>query len=43
MPFQEKMTWVSLVVAILVPVVYFAMVLPQLATRPRPRSPTRCR
>ncbi|MBK9739389.1 MAG: hypothetical protein IPO93_07720 [Actinobacteria bacterium] len=31
MPFEEKATWVSVVVGLLVPVVYFATVLPQLA------------
>ena len=30
MPFEEKMTWVSVVVGFLVPVTYFAVVLPQL-------------
>lgn len=30
MPFEERMTWVSVVVGLLVPVVYFATVLPQL-------------
>jgi MFS family permease len=31
MPFEEKMTWVSVVVGLLVPVTYFAVVLPQLS------------
>jgi hypothetical protein len=31
MPFEEKMTWVSVVVGSLVPVAYFAVVLPQLS------------
>lgn len=31
MPFEEKMTWVSVVVGFLVPVTYFAVVLPQLS------------
>ena len=31
MPFEEKMTWVSVVVGFLVPVTYFAIVLPQLS------------
>lgn len=34
MPFEEKTTWVSVVVGVLVPVGYFAMVLPQLAETP---------
>ena len=34
MVFEEKMTWVALVVAAVVPVVYFATVIPQLATTP---------
>lgn len=31
MSFEEKTTWVSVVIGVLVPVVYFATVLPQLA------------
>lgn len=31
MPFEEKMTWVSVVVGFLVPVTYFAITLPQLS------------
>lgn len=34
MPFEEKVTWVSLVVGILVPVVYFATMLGQLGQTP---------
>jgi hypothetical protein len=34
MPFEEKTTWVSVVIGLLVPVVYFATVLPQLAETP---------
>ena len=34
MPFEEKATWVSTVIGLLVPVVYFATVLPQLADAP---------
>jgi hypothetical protein len=34
MPFEEKMTWVSVVVGVLVPVAYFATVLPQLSDTP---------
>lgn len=34
MPFEEKMTWVSVVVGFLVPVAYFATVLPQLGDTP---------
>jgi protein-S-isoprenylcysteine O-methyltransferase Ste14 len=34
MPFEEKTTWVSVVIGLLVPVVYFATVLPQLADTP---------
>jgi MFS family permease len=30
MPFEEKMTWVSVVIGIVVPLAYFATVLPQL-------------
>ena len=40
MPFEEKITWVSVVVGFLVPATYFVVVLPQLATPPPPRSPT---
>ena len=32
MPFEEKVTWVSLVVAVVVPVVYFAIMLGRLGT-----------
>ncbi len=31
MPFEQKTTWVSVVIGVLVPIVYFATVLPQLA------------
>jgi MFS family permease len=34
MPFEEKATWVSVVIGVLVPVGYFATVLPQLADTP---------
>jgi hypothetical protein len=34
MPFEEKYTWVQLVVMAIVPIAYFAVVLPQLATTP---------
>jgi hypothetical protein len=34
MPFEEKMTWVALVVTAVVAAVYFAVVLPQLSTTP---------
>jgi len=34
MPFEEKATWVSVVIGLLVPVVYFATVLGQLADTP---------
>lgn len=34
MPFEEKSTWVSVVVGVLVPVAYFAVVLPQLGDTP---------
>lgn len=34
MPFEEKATWVSAVIGLLVPVVYFATVLPQLVDTP---------
>ena len=34
MPFEEKTTWVSVVIGTLVSVVYFATVLPQLAETP---------
>lgn len=34
MSFEEKTTWVSVVVGALVPIVYFATVLPQLADTP---------
>lgn len=34
MPFEEKTTWVSVVVGFLVPVAYFAVVLPQLGDTP---------
>jgi hypothetical protein len=34
MPFEEKFTWVTLGVTAIVPAVYFAVVLPQLATTP---------
>ncbi len=34
MPFEEKTTWVSVVVGFLVPLAYFLVVLPQLADTP---------
>ena len=34
MPFEEKTTWVSVVVGLLVPLAYFAIVLPQLTDTP---------
>lgn len=34
MSFEEKTTWVSVVVGVLVPIAYFATVLPQLADSP---------
>ena len=34
MPFEEKTTWVSVVVGFLVPLAYFAVVLPQLSDTP---------
>ena len=34
MSFEEKTTWVSVMVGVLVPIVYFATVLPQLADSP---------
>jgi hypothetical protein len=34
MSFEEKISWVTLVVAVIVPVAYFSVVLPQLATTP---------
>jgi hypothetical protein len=34
MPFEEKTTWVSVVVGFLVPLAYFAVVLPQLGDTP---------
>jgi MFS family permease len=34
MPFEEKTTWVSVVVGLLVPLTYFVVVLPQLADTP---------
>lgn len=34
MPFEEKMTWLSVVVGVLVPTTYFAIVLPQLSDTP---------
>jgi MFS family permease len=34
MPFEEKTTWVSVVVGFLVPLAYFIVVLPQLADTP---------
>ena len=43
MPFEEKMTWVSLVVAIAVPIWYFATMIGQLRARPPPTSPSRGR
>ena len=41
MSFEEKTTWVSVVIGALVSIVYFATVLPQLADTPAATSPTR--
>ena len=38
MPFEEKMTWVNLVVAVVVPVAYFAIMLGRLGDDVRGRD-----